>query len=312
VAPAIEAVDLARAFSGRRALDGLSLSLEAGEVLGLLGPNGAGKTTAIRLLDGVLRPDRGHSRVLGLDPVTQGDALRRRTGVLTEEAGLDDRLTARENLAAAAAIRGLRGREAVRRTTEVLDQLGMGDRADVRVQGASTGQRKRIALARALLHRPELVFLDEPTAGLDPSAARDVVDLLTGLAAASGATVVVCTHLLGEAARLATRVAVLDRGRVRAFGPPAELAADLWPWLDADLDLGCPASPAVVALVAACAGVLDVHPSADGARLRVCDRHVLPTVVAALVGRRVPVFAAVPRPASLEDVYFALQDRVAG
>ena len=309
VPPVLAAVDLSRSFDGQVALEGLSIEAEAGEVIALLGPNGAGKTTTIRLLNGVLLPDRGHSLVLGLDPTVDGDAVRRRTGVLTENAGLDDRLSARQNLAAAAAIRGMRGPDTDRRITDSLERFGLGDRADLALQGASTGQRKRVALARALLHEPEVLFLDEPTSGLDPAATRDVIDLIAGLARTQGCTVVLCTHFLPEAGHLASRMAVLDHGRLQAFGRPSKLAEALWPGLDADLDLGGPAAPPVLDVVRACRGVLAVEVAAAGARVRLDGREALPAVVAALVAHEVPVYGAVPRPATLEDVYFALQDR---
>src|SRR5207237_945996 len=172
--PVIHTRGLTRSFRGRPAVDELDLDVQAGEVVALLGPNGAGKTTTVRLLNGVLHPDRGGSRVLGLDPVTNGEELRARTGVLTETAGLDDRLTARENLLATAGIRGMKRADANRRIDELLERFDMGSRADHRVQGFSTGQRKRVALARSLLHDPEVLFLDEPTSGLDPEATRGV------------------------------------------------------------------------------------------------------------------------------------------
>ena len=302
----LEAVDLCRAFDGHVALEGLSIEADAGEVIALLGPNGAGKTTTVRLLNGVLLPDRGHSRVLGLDPTVDGGALRRRPGVLTESAGLDDRLSARQNLVATAAIRGMRGRDVDRRILELLERFGLGDRADLALQGASTGQRKRVALARALLHDPEVLFLDEPTSGLDPAATRDVVDLIADLARSRGSTVVLCTHFLQEAGRLASRMAVLAHGRLQAFGRPAELAAALRPGLDAELALGGPVTRDVLGVVRACRGVLAAELADRGVRVRVEGRDVLPVVVASLVGAEVPVYAAVPRPATLEDVYFAL------
>jgi ABC-2 type transport system ATP-binding protein len=307
VAPVLEAVDLSRAFDGRVALDGLDLEADAGEVVVLLGPNGAGKTTTVRLLNGVLLPDRGRSRVLGLDPTTAGDELRRRTGVLTESAGMDDRLSARQNLAAAAAIRGVRGKEADRRITGSLERFGMGHRADVPLRGASTGERKRVALAGALLHEPEVLFLDEPTSGLDPTATRDVIDLIADLARTQGRTVVLCTHLLPEAGRLASRMAVLDRGRLRASGRPEDLAAALWPGLAVDLDLGGPAPAPVLGVVHGCRGVLGAEATAAGARVRVAARDAVPALVAALVAADVAVYGAAPRPATLEDVYFAVQ-----
>ena len=169
-------------------------------------------------------PNGGWAKVLGVDPEVDPNEVRRHTGVLTEHAGLDERLTAVENLLATARIRGLDDQLARRRIGEMLERFGMSDRADEPVRGASTGQRKRIALARALLHEPEVLFLDEPTSGLDPSAIRDVVDLIGTLATEHGRTVVLCTHFLGEAGQLADRMAVLSHGRLHAFGKPSELA----------------------------------------------------------------------------------------
>ncbi len=307
--PAICMRGLRRTFPGGVALESLDLEAQHGEVLVLLGPNGAGKTTTIRLLCGVLRPHGGDCGVLGLDPTTDGDAVRRRTGVLTENAGLDGRLTARENLEFAARIRGIDRRAARLCVGELLDRFGMSGRADHRTQGFSTGERKRVALARALLGDPPLLFLDEPTSGLDPAASRDVGDLISSLAADHGRTIVVCTHLLAEAGRLADRMAVLHDGRLEAFGAPEELAAELWPGLEADLDLGDVADPTLVATLDALPGVQEARATATGATVRVDDRDVLPGVVATVVGLGVPVYGAVGRPPTLEDVYFAIDAR---
>jgi ABC-2 type transport system ATP-binding protein len=281
-------------------------------VLALLGPNGAGKTTTVRLLNGVLAPDRGTARVLGLDPAVDGDGVRRRTGVLTENAGLDERLTARENLLFAARIRGFSRIDADRRVEDLLARFGMLDRANDQVQGFSTGQRKRLALGRALLHDPDVLFLDEPTSGLDPAATRDVVELIASLATEHGRTVVLCTHFLGEAGRLAHRMAVLHQGRLRAFGRPDELAAQLWEGLDADVELGAPADERTLGLLRSVAGVGSAAATTDGARVHVHDRDVLAAVVATLVGREIPVYGAIPHRPTLEDVYFAIEERIAG
>jgi ABC-2 type transport system ATP-binding protein len=305
--PVISTWDLTRSFKGRVAVDELTLEVAAGEVVALLGPNGAGKTTTVRLLNGVLAPDRGGCRVLGLDPVADGDDVRQRTGVLTEAAGLDDRLTAMENLLAAARIRGLSDGDGRRRGHELLDRFGMGDYADRRCQGFSTGQRKRVALARALLHDPEVLFLDEPTSGLDPEATRDVVELIATLARGRGRTVILCTHFLAEANRIADRMAVLQLGRLRAFGRPDELAAGLWQGLAVDLDLGAPADERAIGAMLSIRGVLSAEPTATGAMLRVEARDDVPGLVAAVVGLGLPVFGAAPRPATVEDVYFAIQ-----
>lgn len=308
---AIQTEDLTRSFPSGVALDGLTLAVQPGEVLALLGPNGAGKTTTVRLLNGILTPDRGAARVLGLDPAVDGDAIRRRTGVLTEHAGLDERLTARENLELTARMRGFDRAWAARRSTDLLERFGMADRADVPVQGTSTGQRKRLALARALLHDPEVLFLDEPTSGLDPAATRDVIDLIGSLASEHGRTVVLCTHFLGEAGRLADRMAVLHRGVLHAFGRPDEIAAELWDGIDAELDLGAPLDDTTGDSIRRLPGVLGVVPTATGALVRLEQRGHVPGVVRALVERGIDVYGASAKLPSLEDVYFAVEGRIA-
>ncbi|MCU1463393.1 MAG: putative transporter ATP-binding protein [Acidimicrobiales bacterium] len=305
--PAISTSGLTRSFKDRIAVDELTFDVAAGEVVALLGPNGAGKTTTVRMLNGVLAPDRGSSSVLGLDPVTQGDDVRRLTGVLTESAGLDDRLTAMENLVAVAQIRGMTNSEGRRRGLALLDRFGMAEYADRRCQGFSTGQRKRVALARALLHDPEVLFLDEPTSGLDPEATRDVVDLIASLARERGRTVILCTHFLAEANRIADRMAVLQHGRLRAFGRPDDLAAELWQGLAVDLDFGVTADERAIAAILTVQGVLSAEHAADGALVRVGTREDVPALVAAVVELGLPVFGAAPHPATVEDVYFAIQ-----
>ena len=307
--PAIETIDLSRSFASGPALDGLSIRVETGEVLALLGPNGAGKTTTVRLLNGVLTPDRGSARVLGFDVATDGDDVRRHTGVLTENAGLDDRLTTRENLIFSARVRGFSPDAAASRVNDLLERFGLAERADDLTQGFSTGQRKRVALARALLHDPDVLFLDEPTSGLDPAGTRDVIELIQSLAG-EGRTIVLATHFLGEAGRLADRMAVLHRGRLRAFGRPDELAAELWSGIGAQIDLGAPADSEVQTALAAVPGVTEVEPSATGADLRIVDRDVLPLVVAAMVGQGQTVYEVASRAPSLEDVYFAIEARI--
>ncbi len=309
--PAISAWGLTRAFPSGLALDALDLEVYPGEVLALLGPNGAGKTTTVRLLNGVLAPDAGSSRVLGLDPATEGHELRHRTGVLTENAGLDDRLTARENLETTARIRGFDRRTARQRTDELLERFALTERADIAVQGASTGQRKRLALIRALLHEPEVLFLDEPTSGLDPAATRDVIALIGALASEHGRTIVLCTHFLGEAGRLADRVAVLHRGRLQVAGRPAEIAAQMWTGLPVEVDLGGPAPEAVVEAARSAAGVRTADATPAGIHVEVGGRDHLPDVVSALVGAGAAVFAVTPRPPTLEDIYFEIEARIA-
>ena len=218
-------------------MDGLSLEVHAGEVFGLLGHNGAGKTTTVRLLNGVLTPYGGKARVLGLDPVKDGLALRHRTGVLTEDPALDERLTARENFSYYADLYGVPRSRVPERVEELLREFGLADRADEPVGGYSKGMKQRLALARALLHEPELLFLDEPTAGLDPVAAREVHGLIRELSRVKGRTVVLCTHNLIEAQRLCHRVAVLERGTLMALGTPEELIRGLDQELQVEVEL---------------------------------------------------------------------------
>jgi ABC-2 type transport system ATP-binding protein len=308
---AIRTEDLTRSFPSGVALDGLTLEVPQGEVLALLGPNGAGKTTTVRLLNGILAADRGRAEVLGMDPAVDPDGVRRRTGVLTEHAGLDERLTARENLVLTGRMRGLDRAWSERRTDDLLERFGMADRANIPVQGTSTGQRKRLALARALLHDPDVLFLDEPTSGLDPAATRDVIDLIGALASEHGRTVILCTHFLGEAGRLADRMAVLHLGVLHAFGRPTEIAAELWDGMDAELDLGGPISPSSADALRNQRGVIAVAPTPTGASVRVADREVVPHLVRHLVTDGATVYGAVAQPPTLEDVYFAIEARIA-
>lgn len=306
----IDCEGLTRRFPSGTALDALTLDARRGEVLALLGPNGAGKTTTMRLLNGVLDADEGRAQVLGMDPWREGNALRHRTGVLTENAGLDERFTALENLEFVGRLRGMSEPEARARGGALLERFGMSHRADIKVQGFSTGQRKRVALARALMHDPELLFLDEPTSGLDPAATRDVVEHIGSLATEHGRTVVLCTHFLGEAGKLATRMAVLFRGVLHAFGTPEQLAADLWSSFEVRIDLGEPATTEVIRLVDDLTHVHQAAPTASGLIVRTNRREDVPAIVAACVGMGASVYGVDPRTPNLEDVYFALEAKV--
>lgn len=306
---AIETNELTRGFSSGLAVDNVSISIGSGEVLALLGPNGAGKTTTVRLLNGVLRPDSGSARVLGFNPTLEGEQVRQRTGVLTENAGLDDRLTTRENLEFTARIRGFDRTSAKRRVNEMIERFGMTERADDLTQGFSTGQRKRVALARALLHDPEVLFLDEPTSGLDPAGTRDVIGLIHDLAD-EGRTIILATHFLGEAGRLADKMAVLHRGRLRAFGSPAELANGMWHGIGAELDLNGPASAATLELIAVQSGVLEVNTTSAGLALRIESREIVPRLVSVLTENQIQIYGIEASAPSLEDVYFEIERRI--
>lgn len=218
----VEAEGLVKRFAKVVAVDGLSLSIREGEVFGLLGPNGAGKTTTIRLLLGLTHPTEGRLRVCGHDPTREPQAVRRCVGYVGQEIAVDPYLTARENLMVFAGLYHLRGDERRRRIEEVLELVGLAERADDVVRTFSGGMKKRLDIACGLLHRPRLLFLDEPTLGLDVETRRRVWDFVKDLAG-QGMTVLLTTHYLEEADRLCDRVAIIDRGKLQAVGRPQEL-----------------------------------------------------------------------------------------
>ncbi len=218
----IEVSDLTKSFTGTRVLSGISFSVREGEVFGFLGPNGAGKTTTMRILLGLLRPDSGKALVLGQSLVT-ADAARGSVGVLLEHNGLIDRLTANENLDYYARLYDVPRREA--RIAELMEFAGLSDRKDDLVGTFSTGMKRKLGLARAILHDPRILFLDEPTSGLDPEAQAMVRELILGLSAKESMTVFLNSHNLDEVQRICSAVAVLDRGEIRAFDSVEHLRA---------------------------------------------------------------------------------------
>ena len=302
----IETHGLTRRFGDLVAVDQLTLTVETGEVFGFLGHNGAGKTTTVRLLNGVLAPSGGTARVLDLDPLADGPTLRRRTGVLTETPSLDERLTARENLTIYADLYDVPAAEVARRVEELLRTFELADRADEPVGGYSRGMKQRLALARALLHEPEVLFLDEPTSGLDPVAARRVRQLIARLSREGGRTVFLCTHNLAEAQELCDRVAVLQQGRLLALGTPAELARRLVRSLRLEIEVASEGVPAALEVLRAALGTTDLAHQEGRITLQGADQEQVPEMVAALVGAGVRIYRVVPQEPSLEDVYFAL------
>jgi ABC-2 type transport system ATP-binding protein len=222
----IETEGLVRAYGDRRALDGVTFDVRAGEIFGLLGPNGGGKTTLFRILSTLLRPTAGRARVLGHDAVTEAAAVRRGIGVVFQSPSLDRKLTAFENLYYQAQIHGFSFAETRVRAREMLARVGLADRAGEVVEKLSGGMRRRVEIAKGMLHRPKLLLLDEPSTGLDPGGRRDLWTYLAGIRDADGVTSLVTTHLMEEAERC-DRVLILDRGRVVALGAPAELVAQV-------------------------------------------------------------------------------------
>ena len=222
---AITTERLTRTFGAVRAVDDVSLSVPAGIVFGFLGPNGSGKTTTIRLLLGLLEPTAGRAIVLGFDTKTQGDQIRARAGALLEFNGLYERLSAQDNLDFYGKVWHMSASERQARIKELLTHLGLWERRGERIGAWSRGMKQKLAVARALLHRPALVFLDEPTAGLDPVAAVALRDDLVSLAAKEGVTVFLTTHNLAEAEKVCARVGLIRNGQLLAVGTPEELRA---------------------------------------------------------------------------------------
>jgi len=221
---AVEASGLEKAYGPTRALDGLDLAVETGEILGLLGPNGAGKTTTVRVLTTLLRPDRGTARVAGRDVVTEAAEVRRSIGLTGQYAALDESLTGRANLIMIGQLCRLSRRTARRRAAELLEQFELADAGDRGVKTYSGGMRRRLDLAASLVARPSILFLDEPTTGLDLPSRMVTWDAVRALTA-TGTTVLLTTQQLEEADQLADRIAVVDRGRVIAEGTSAQLKA---------------------------------------------------------------------------------------
>jgi ABC-2 type transport system ATP-binding protein len=223
---AIEAKGLVKTFGDTRAVDGVDLAVRRGAVYGVLGPNGAGKTTTIRMLATLLRPDGGSARVCGHDVVTDADAVRAAVSLTGQLASVDEDLTGRENLILVARLLGLGRTAAKQRADDLIDAFDLSDAAGKLVKNYSGGMRRRLDVAASIVVTPELLFLDEPTTGLDPRSRNQVWDIIRALAG-QGTTILLCTQYLDEADQLAERIAVIDRGKVIAEGTPGQLKASV-------------------------------------------------------------------------------------
>ncbi|MEU5773383.1 ATP-binding cassette domain-containing protein [Streptomyces venezuelae] len=233
--PIVVAEGLHKSFGETRALQGLDLSVPRGTVCGVLGPNGAGKTTAVRILATLCDPDAGHARIAGYDVVREAGKVRARIGLAGQHAAVDEKLTGRGNLRMFARLSHLSRPEAHRRADELLERFGLMDAADRQVAGYSGGMRRRLDLITSLILRPEVLFLDEPTTGLDPRSRGEIWDRVRELVA-DGTTVLLTTQYLDEADQLADGIAVIDHGRVIATGAPDELKATIGDRLDIELE----------------------------------------------------------------------------
>jgi ABC-2 type transport system ATP-binding protein len=295
-----------KAFGLNRALAGLDLEVASGQITVLLGPNGAGKTTAIRMITGAFTPDSGTVHVFGLDPAEHGEEVRSRCGVVSAKPSLYDRLNGWDNLRYSAELHGMgRGAAVDDRIAESAGRFGIGTALDDQVGSYSTGMKTRLALARSVLHRPDLLLYDEPTSGLDPESSHAVLELIHEMTD-DGSTVVMCTHLLLEAEGLADQVVVLQDGADVVHGSPQELTKRYWPHdtvrigaEDASQLSLLEHQPGVVGYELT-DGLANVHLDAPGR---------VPDLVQALADAGVRITRVEPHEPTLEDLYFAVRQQ---
>jgi ABC-2 type transport system ATP-binding protein len=295
---AVRAASVSYAYGSRAALVELSLEIQRGELFAILGPNGGGKTTLFRLLATLLPLQAGTVNILGSDLATQRQAVRSRLGVVFQSPSLDRKLTVTENIRLQAALYGLGGRELTRRLDELLDRFALRDRAHELTERLSGGLRRRVELAKGLIHRPRLLLLDEPSTGLDPAARRDLWKYLLQLRDAEGTTILLTTHYLDEADG-ADRIAILNAGRLVAVGPPGELRAAV----GGDSITIETAEPAALAAAISTQFGLAAQVVDDAVRLEVPSGHTwIARLVEAFPGRVKSIRLGQP---TLEDVFIA-------
>ena len=304
---AIRTTKLTRDFGNVRAVDALTLEVPPGTIFGFLGANGAGKTTTINLLLGLLEPTSGQAQVLGFDSRTQGSAIRERTGALLEFSGLYERLTAEDNLDFYGRVWHLTATERQARIKELLTHVGLYDRRTERVGTWSRGMKQKLAITRVLLHRPTLIFLDEPTAGLDPVAAAEMHDDLEKVVASEGVTVFLNTHNLPEAERLCQQVGVIRSGKLLTVGSP-DLLRRQTGRPEAEV-AGSGFTPEVLAMLRARHDIADAQVENGHLTLTLANQQVrMAPIVAALVEAGVQVEEVRRGQASLEEVFMTLME----
>jgi ABC-2 type transport system ATP-binding protein len=302
---AIVAEDLRKRYKAVQALDGVSFSVREGEVFGLLGPNGAGKSTTVRTLTTLTHPDSGRALVAGEDVVRHPNRVRRAIGYAAQDSGVDWEATGRENLMLQGRVHGMGGTPLRARVAELLELVGLSEAADRIARGYSGGMKRRLDIAIGLVHRPRILFLDEPTTGLDPEARAAMWVEVERLAEQESLTILLTTHYLEEADRLAERVAIVSRGKVVVEGRPADLKANLRGELvTIELAAVDGRGEQAVAVVADLDGASEVAIEGSILRTRVPNgAEAIPTILAALDGRGLDVASVTTARPSLDDVY---------
>jgi ABC-2 type transport system ATP-binding protein len=306
---AIQTDGLSRSFGGVKAVEDVSMRIPAGTIFGFLGPNGSGKTTTIRLLLGLLEPSRGSATVLGFDSRRQAGDIRQRTGALLEHPGLYERLSAQENLEFYARVWNLTPAERDARVKELLTQMGLWDRRGDQVGNWSRGMKQKLAVARVMLHRPSLIFLDEPTAGLDPVASAALRDDLSLLVTREGATVFLTTHNLPEAESICNLVGVIRQGRLLTVDTPAHIRTHGGEQKVEFVGTGF--TPAVLEALRMRPDVADVKASNGTLTLALHDDRPVAPLVRLLVEGGCDIEEVHKGAASLEQAFLALTEREA-
>jgi ABC-2 type transport system ATP-binding protein len=309
---AVQAEGLVKTYAKDvKALRGLTFAVESGTIFGLLGPNGAGKTTAVKILTTLTQPDRGRAVVAGIDVVQQPDRVRRTIGVVAQGSGVDIQATGRENLRLQGHLYGMRAESLEERVSHLLERFGLAEAADRIARGYSGGMQRRLDIAMALVHDPQVLFLDEPTTGLDPEVRADMWGEISRLAVEQHKTVLLTTHYLEEADQLASRLAIVDRGEVVAEGTPDSLKRELrGDAVHVELDGATQVNGNVDAAVARLDGVRDIAVEGRQLRARADDGgRAVPALLQALEASGIAVASVrVARP-SLDDVYLRYTGR---
>ena len=298
----VQARDLRKAYGRVQAVDGLTLAIQEGEIYGLLGPNGSGKTTTILILLGLTEPSGGQVQVAGFNPTREALKVKRIVGYLPENVGFYEDLTARENLRYIARLNGIPDRDSKKRIQEVLEQVGLSEVADRPVGTYSRGMRQRLGIADVLIKQPKLAILDEPTTGIDPEGASQLLDMIVQMRDERGMTILLSSHLLHQVQRVCDRVGIMHRGKLVAEGTVDELGSQS---ADEGLELELQVrglGPELVAALEALDGVREV--TSDGDRLRVaCDRDVRAQIARVVVEKGAELLELRRRAFTLEEIY---------